>query len=166
MKRQIYCNVLLGVDSLTTALIKYDQFEELNTLCSNSFPQSFTKHGKQSLIQNFYTVPLPIRSQFVFVLLLSPPICGFGQEEIVGFGMMDTSKQPPLIQNVCRHSTIKGDGKIVLWSLEKYARSHRFPKLQLKAENQKLANYYMALGWKVVSKSPVSPYRILMEKYL
>ena len=144
-----------GVDALVVGMLKRTHKNDLNDLLGESFPDLFGK-GHSPFLQNLFAVPLPIRDQFVFVLLYGKSNTGIpllDKEVILAFGMLDCSKrnEAPTLKNLCRKKGIewKGIGKHVLQAFDKYAVTNKLQIMGLYVENANLIKYYSKFGWKL-----------------
>ena len=141
-----------GVDSLVTAILKRTHKNDLNTFLEESFPNLFGT-GNISFLQHLFTVPLPLRANFTFILLYGQSNTGIpllDKEIILAFGMIDGSKKGEyLLKNLCRKKGIewKGVGKHILKALDRYAITNGIHVVSLVAENDNLIKYYTKLGW-------------------
>lgn len=149
-----------GVDSLVNEIIKHNLKESLNNLLAENFPELFSPIGYKTFLAHLFTIPLPIRDNFVFFMITSDNI-------VVAFGMLDNSdaNSYPILKNVCRNQMYKwkGVGKHVLFALDKYARENNLRVVELNTNNV-LVDYYGKYGWKIQRKLQFNEEKVCLRK--
>jgi hypothetical protein len=141
-----------GVDQFVNlVLVKKSLKNDLNNFLASGFPKLFGD-GNINFLQHLFTIPLPIRDQFVFFVLFGQSNTGIptlNKEIILAFAMLDCSIKIPVLKNFCRIQDVhwKGVGKHVLKGVDNFALKNKIHSLSLTAENISLIKYYEKFSW-------------------
>ena len=141
-----------GVDQFVNlVIVKKSMKNEMNSFLATCFPDLFGD-GKINFLQHLFTIPLPIRDNFVFFVLFGQSNTGIpllNKEMILAFAMIDASAKIPVFKNFCRLKEIqwKGVGKHILKAVDNFAYKRKIGSLCLTAENENLVHYYKKHSW-------------------
>ena len=134
-----------SLENLMQDLTEKNQVFALDSLLAQEFPHIFEMSGVTSLSQHLYTIPEKQCRALIFFVMWDD------MNRVEGFAMMENrGGGGSCVKNLCRNrknQDSKGKGKHLLGVAEQMAFHQGQRYLFINAENTKLADYYVKLGY-------------------